>query len=218
MLGSYALVFAFIAVAALLVHRRRLAPAGGRKLIHIGVSHWWLVAMAAFDNPWIASIGPASFIVINGLEARYRLVRAMSGGAGPRNRGTVWYPVSLLVLVNLCWRGVLPPWVGGIGVLIMGWGDGLAAVVGDAVRATGARIWGGRKTAAGSAAMFAASFLVTLGFTLAFGPQGARLFPAAAAAAATAAVATLLEAATPLGIDNITVPIGAALFYGLVFL
>ncbi len=216
-LASYAFVFGLIGIAALLMRRRLLDAHASRKVIHIGVSHWWLIAMAVFDDPWVASIGPVGFIIINALDIRFRLMRAMAEGADGRNWGTVYFPLSLLILVNLCWRGVMPPWVGGIGVLVLGWGDGLAALVGEASRGRGLRICGGRKSLAGTAAMFAASFVVTLVFTLLFSSRSAALLPAAGVAAAIAAVATIVEVLTPLGIDNITVPLATSLLYAAVF-
>jgi len=174
--------------------------------------------MAMFDDPWIASVGPLTFIAINALDIRYRFMPAMSEGADGRSWGTVWFPVSLLVLVNLCWRGVMPVWVGGIGVLVLGWGDGLAALVGEASPARGVGIWGGRKTPAGTAAMFAASFAVALVFTLLFNPRFAALFPAVGVAMAVAGVATVVEVLTPLGIDNMTVPLVTSIFYAAVLL
>jgi phytol kinase len=173
--------------------------------------------MAMFSDPWTASVGPLSFILINALDARFHFMRAMDAGADPRNLGTVYFPISLLILVNLCWRGVFPLWVGGIGVLIMGWGDGLAAVAGEAAPGPALRIWGGRKTAAGTAAMFLASFAVTLLFTLAFDP-GRGGAAGVAVAAAVAAFAAAVEVLTPLGIDNLTVPLLTPLFYAAVFL
>ncbi len=174
--------------------------------------------MAVFDDPLVASIGPASFVLLNGLDLRLRFLPLGASEAGGAGRwGTVYYPISLLVLVNLCWRGVMPTWVGGIGALTMGWGDGLAAVVGDGVRGPGARIWGSRRTVAGSAAMFTASFAVALAFTLLFGP-GRALLPAAVAASAVAAAATRTAALTPFGLDNLTVPLVTSALYAAVFL
>jgi phytol kinase len=88
----------------------------------------------------VASAGPASFIVINALALRFRLLPAMDERADRRNLGTVYFPISLLVLVNLCWRGVMPVWVGGVAVLVLGWGDGLAALVGEGNGAPGISI------------------------------------------------------------------------------
>ena len=232
---SYAFVFGFIGLATLLLWRGRLSPSVSRKIIHIGVSHWWLIAMALFTDPWIVSIGPASFILINALAIRFRLLPAMDSesapgarrsesapgarrrGTGSRNWGTVYFPVSLLVLANVCWRGLMPAWVGGIGVLVLGWGDGLAALVGEKVGGKGIRIWGNRKTAAGCAAMFSASFVVVLVFTLLFHPRVRSPLVAIGVSATVAAAATAVELATPLWIDNITIPLATAFLYAAVF-
>ena len=135
--ASYAFVFGFIGAATALMRKDILRAAAARKVIHIGVAHWWLIAMALMDDPWVASVGPASFIIINALALRLKLLPAMDEGADRRNLGTISFPISLLVLVNLCWRGVMPVWVGGIAVLVLGWGDGLAALVGEASGAPG---------------------------------------------------------------------------------
>jgi|SRR5208337_2863071 len=231
--ASYVFVFGFIGIATILMRRGVLAPSVTRKVIHIGVAHWWLIAMALMDDPWVASVGPASFIVINALAIRFRFLPAMDEGADARNWGTVYFPVSLLVLVNLCWRGMAPIWVGGLAVLVMGWGDGLAAVVGERrVKIHGVlphsrtpvpwhlKIhgipWRG-KTRAGTAAMFGASFAVSLCFTLVFNYRFGAPAAALAVSALTAAAATIVEVLTPLGIDNITVPLATALLYAGIF-
>ena len=217
-LASYAFVFGFIGAATALLRRGVLEAHATRKIIHIGVAHWWLIAMALFDDPWVASIGPLSFIVINALDLRLRLMKAMEDDVDRHNGGTVWFPVSLLVLVNLCWRSVLPRWVGGVGILVLGWGDGLAALVGEASGGDGVRVWGGRKSLPGTAVMFGASFFVTLAFTLLFNQRFSGLAPAAGVAACAAAAATVVEVFTPLGMDNITVPLATAGLYAAVFL
>ena len=214
---SYAFVFGFIGLATLLLKRGRLGPTATRKVIHIGVSHWWLIAMALISDPWVASIGPATFIVINAIALRKHMLPAMDEGADSRNAGTVYFPISLLVLVNLCWRGLLPLWVGGAAVLVLGWGDGLAALVGERFRNPGFSFWGRRKSLAGTSVMFAASFIVVLGFTLLFDTVRPGLVPALGTAAAVAGVATIVEAVTPLGIDNLTVPLAVVALYAGVF-
>lgn len=214
---SYAFVFGVIGIATLLMRRKVLAPPATRKVIHIGVAHWWIIAMALLDDPWVASIGPLSFIAINALAIRFRLLPAMDRSAGARNWGTVYFPVSLLILVNLCWRGVMPAWIGGAAVLVLGWGDGLAALIGEKSRGRGIRVWGGRKSMAGTAAMFAASFAVVLIFTLIFNDRVAAFLPAMGVSAAVAAAATVVELVTPGGIDNITIPLAAAGLYAGLF-
>jgi phytol kinase len=216
--ASYVFVFGFIGLATLLMQRKLLRATAARKIIHIGVSHWWLIAMATMNDPWVASVGPASFIAINALALRLRLLPAMDEGADQRNLGTVYFPISLLALVNLCWRGVMPVWVGGIAVLVLGWGDGLAALVGEGNGAPGVRIWGGRKSAAGTILMFSASFAIVLVFTLVFNTRNGAFLPAVGVSTIIAAAATAVELFTPLGLDNLTVPLAVAALYAGVFI
>ncbi len=216
--ASYVFVFGFIGLATLLMRRRVLPASATRKIIHIGVAHWWIIAMATMNDPWVASVGPASFIAINALALGLRLLPAMDEGADRRNLGTVYFPISLLVLVNLCWRGVMPPWVGGIAVLVLGWGDGLAALVGEGNGAPGVRVWGGRKSAAGTILMFSASFAVTLAMTLIFNARHADVLAAVGISTIVAAAATVVELFTPLGLDNLTIPFAVAALYAGLFL
>ncbi len=218
--ASYVLVFGFIGLATLLMRRRILAASATRKVIHIGVAHWWLIAMATMDDPWVASVGPASFIVINALALGLRLLPAMDEGTDRKNLGTIYFPISLLVLVNLCWRGVMPVWVGGIAVLVLGWGDGLAALVGEGNGAPGVRSWGGRKSAAGTILMFTCSFAVTRAFTLIFrgGQGGHGVLEAVGISTIIAAAATVVELVTPWGLDNLTIPLVVAGLYAGVLL
>jgi phytol kinase len=222
LIASYVFVFGFIGVATLLMRRHVLPPSATRKVIHIGVAHWWLIAMVTMNDPWVASVGPFTFIAINALALRLKLLPAMDEGSDRRNLGTIYFPITLLVLVNLCWRGVMPIWVGGIAALVLGWGDGLAALVGEAAAGAGVRIWGekwgGRKSLAGSVVMFAASFAVTLVFTLIFNTRFGGLGSALGVSVVVGAAAAAVELLTPLGLDNLTVPLAVAGLYAGVFL
>lgn len=209
---SYAGIFALIALAGGLLKAGAVRPAASRKIVHIGVSHWWLLMMATMDRLWVAALGPVTFIIINWLSLRLRLFKAMEDPEPSKNYGTVYFPISLLVLVLACYAGLMPLWVGGVGILIMGWGDGLAALVGERFGTLNARIFGSMKSVVGAATMFAASFIVALAMGLCFDPA-AGFMTLTLRAAATAAFATLVELLTPFGVDNITVPILSAFFY-----
>lgn len=224
---AYAMIALVIAVAGLLLRARVFTPSLSRKFIHISVSHWWLLAMH-FHTAWHwAAIGPVTFIVFNYLAYRTHLLSAMEDPVHRNNLGTVWFPVSLLLMVLLTFAGPIPLYVGGIGILTMGYGDGLASIVGK--RWGDARpisLFGGTKSLAGSLTMFIASALVVALFMLQYHPAGGQLPGINArvavgqllgAAAATAAVAAAVELATPHGLDNITVPLSTALFFYAVF-
>ncbi len=206
--ASLAFVCASVAGPLWLVGRRLVDPVTARKVIHIAVAHWWLIAMAMFDDPWVASIGPACILLVATVIPLKE--------DGRRDRGIISYAAALLALVSLSWRGIVAPWIAGIGVIVMGWGDGLAALVGARFGRAGISIWGRRKTVQGTAAMFLASFAVTLILTCVFNPLPSGLPAALVLSLFTAAAATGLELFTPLGIDNLTISLGTTFFYAWV--
>jgi phytol kinase len=173
--------------------------------------------MFLMDDPIIASIGPATFIVLNFLSMRIRIFSAMEAGKQEGNWGTVYFPVTLLALVNLCFRGIIPVYAGAIGVFVMGWGDGLASAVGMKHAVRRYRVAGSTKSYLGSAVMFVASAIVVLIFSTVYRPSAPWTETVLLMPLATAAVATVVEALTPWGLDNLTVPLLTTLFYWQVF-
>ncbi len=214
---SFVVVPGFIFCIRALMRRGVFGAFTARKVIHIGVAHWWLIAMAMFDDPWTASVGPACSLLATALPtARPLLPRGKETGTG-WDRGTFFYSLSLLILVNLSWRGVLPPRSAGIGVLVMAWGDACAGLVGAKLGGRGVMVWGRRKTVAGTAAMLCVSFVVALVLTIAWIPRPGGLGTAALTSLAIAGGAAVLEVLTPFEMDNLTVSVGAALLSGGLF-
>lgn len=230
---SFGFVFGFIGIAQLLLRAGRMSPALTRKVVHIGVAHWWILAMLFFDRWEFAIVGPAAFILINLASYLFHLFPAMEHEKRSRNLGTVYFPVALLACVLLTWAGPVPVWVGGLAILVLGWGDGLASVVGESRGAGSLKILGNTKSVAGTVTMFLASTVVITVFVLLFlapGPLAgiaashvaglAGGDPAAGALVvrilATALVATLVELVTPFGLDNLTVPLVTLLVFYLV--
>ena len=215
---EFAFIFALIGLAQLLWRGGLVDSTVSRKLVHIGVSHWWLMAMYFHDGVGFAAVGPVVFIALNYYSHRTRLFEAMEDEAARTNLGTIYFPVSLLALVLLSYAGPVPAYVAGIGVLTLGYGDGLASLVGRKVRSPVLHLLGGRKSLAGTLTMFVASAIVAALFTYFGHPSRAGILAAAVAPALiTAAAATVVEFLTPYGVDNITVPIVTALFYNGVF-
>ncbi len=216
-LVSFAYVFGFIAVAQFLLRAGKLSPSVTRKIVHIGVAHWWILAMVFFDRWQFAIVGPAAFIVINLVSFVVRLFPAMEHEERSRNLGTVYFPIALLICVLLTWGGPLPIWMGGLAILVLGWGDGLASLVGEAQRTGRIVVFGNPKSIAGSGAMFAASAVVALVFMVLFAaPASGLLGSTVLTVLSVALVATLAELVTPFGLDNLTVPIVTLLFVYLV--
>ncbi len=210
---STGFVFLVIIVAQLLVRSGTLDPPVTRKIVHISLAHWWLIAMTLNRTIAGALVGPIFFVVFNFVSKKLGLLKALEP-EGETGYGTVYFPVSLVVLVLLTYGGPLPLFVGAAASLVMGYGDGLATLAGKALPGPSVRLFGGHKSLAGSATMFGAAAVVLF---LVSTTSGFPIETAIAAAAAVSAVATIAELFAPFGLDNITVPISTAVFYGFVF-
>ena len=83
----------------------------------------------------------------------------------------------------------------------MGYGDGLAALVGSKFKSKKFVLFGNEKTVLGSITMFIASFIAISILSMCFNQFSiiGVLF--------ISVIATLIEAISPYGLDNITVPI-----------
>jgi phytol kinase len=185
-----------------------LSSEGSRKFIHIVLANWWILAMFLFRSNVAAAIGPFTFVILNYLSYKNRWFSAMEREGGKEDLGTVYYAVSLLILALIAFSPLSSPEFGAFGILIMGYGDGMAAVVGRRFGKRKFSICGSQKSLEGSFTMFAFSFLTSF-VLLSFFPLPGIFF----CSFLIASVATILEAITPHGFDNLTVPIGTSLFY-----
>jgi phytol kinase len=124
--------------------------------------------------------------------------------------GLVYYTVSYTLLALFF---ASKPYVVAAGVLPMAYGDASAAIVGEKYGKRQYHVFT-KKSLEGSAAMFLVSFLSIEASLLFFSTlYPLQLFTLTLAALVVALVATLAEALSPLGFDNITVPLlGASVF------
>lgn len=189
------------------LYRSQHLPAElSRKLVHIGTGHvvllaWWL------DIP--AWIGIAAAIVAAGIAiaSRWLAILPSVNGIGRDSWGTLFYAISIGVSIGVFFAQGQPH-LAAIGIGVMAWGDGLAAIVGQKFGRHRYHIWGMTKSWEGSLTMFMASFVVSVlvfSFVSGFG------WPVWAIAVIIAAIATILEAFSKWGIDNLTVPLGSAI-------
>ena len=213
---SFGFIFAVLGIATLLLSYGLVSGEVSRKIIHISVANWWLIAMNFMEHTYIAVIGPISFIIINTISYKQHLFPAMEDDVPRDNLGTIYFPVSLLILVLLCFNGHLPLSAGAAGILIMGYGDGLAALVGSRFGRYKIKFgrWDSRKTVLGSTTMLIAAF-ITVFLVVVLSPGNVSVTKAAGISIPVALGATLIELVTPRGFDNISVPILSAFLFTL---
>jgi len=171
-----------------------------RKFIHILVSNWVFFLVYMFDDVRYAVLGPLAFIVINSIFVFGGFGKYLGMGDRKRDNGLIYFPISLLLLTFMYFKGMIGREDILAGVLIMGYGDGLAAIVGKRFGKNKYSYFSCKKSIEGSATMF----LVAMVIALLLGQN----LPVAVT---MALVATVFEGVTPLGLDNITVPLLTAI-------
>ena len=124
-------VLLILGISMYLEKKGLLSDEGSRKFVHIGVSNFWFIAMYFFTSSFWASLIPILFIVVNFLSYRFSLISSMERKDKEINDlGTVYYPISLTVLALFSFSSLSLPYVGALGILTMGYGDGFAAIIG----------------------------------------------------------------------------------------
>jgi uncharacterized protein (TIGR00297 family) len=182
-----------------------------RKLVHVmtGVLVFFCPFFFVSAKPlvWMAAV----FIAVDFIGVETGKLKGMHGTAR-KSFGTVFYPLTFLFLVLTCWNGhkaVLT-----LSMLILAFSDAAAAVVGENLRHPHAfSLWKDKKSLEGSAAMFGVSFLIVWLLLPVLSPWDHTAVSGAEAAwigLVTAVFATVLEALSGNGSDNLSSPLGAA--------
>lgn len=176
-----------------------------RKIVHIGTGNvillaWWL------NIPAVVGITASVFGSIITLLSYIFPILPGINSVGRQSLGTFFYAVSIGVLVACFWY-LQQPQYAALGILIMAWGDGLAALMGQKFGQHKYKIFDSNKSWEGSLTMTFISFLISILILL---PTQGNIWQIWLISIFVAIVATVLEAFSFLGIDNLTVPLGSA--------
>ncbi|MGG6294418.1 diacylglycerol/polyprenol kinase family protein [Leptolyngbya sp. AN02str] len=204
-------VVGVIAIAEGLNLVGKAEPEVVRKIVHIGIGNVILLAWWLQLPTWMGVAASLLFSVVTYLSYSFPILPGVNS-VGRKSLGTFFYALSFACLIGIFWP--LAPQFALLGILIMAWGDGLAALIGQRFGRHPYQIWGDRKSLEGSATMLLVSFAISV-LTLPTLPGG--LLQPLLIAAIVAIAATLLESFSKYGVDNLSVPLGsAAIAYGLV--
>lgn len=187
---------------------------GKRKFVHIMLGNWWLLVLAFFSNVFAAMIVPVSFIFINYLSLKRDKKNGLLSSLERKDQksyGIILYPVAMTIIVWLSFSVLRDIRIGGIGLIALSYGDGIAALAGKHFKSHSFKILGNTKTIAGSLGMFISTFLINIIYM--FATNLASNSVLILVSFSIALVSTIAEAATPLGIDDITVPLSAIIIY-----
>ena len=176
-----------------------------RKIVHIGMGNvilidWWL------DIPAYVGITASVFAsLITLLSYKFPILPGINS-VGRQSLGTFFYAVSIGVLMGIFWY-LHQPQYAVLGIMIMAWGDGLAALICKRFGKHKYIVFGSQKSWEGSLTVTLSSYFICV--TLLFIVQG-NIWQTWIISLIVALIATILEAFSFLGIDNLTVPIGSA--------
>lgn len=180
-----------------------------RKYIHIMLANWWVIAMIFFDNMFAAAFVPALFVIINYLSYKKGIIKVMERTENDKNKdslGTVYYALSLFILAIITFGPLNNPAIGLCGIFVMGYGDGLAAVIGKTIKSRTYKIKGNKKTLAGSTTMFVVTLIILFMFLKYIEAEYVLI-----KSIMIAILMTIIEAVSIKGTDNITVPLVTSL-------
>ncbi|APB32703.1 phosphatidate cytidylyltransferase [Gloeomargarita lithophora Alchichica-D10] len=191
-----------VLTTALVVQRTTTAdPEIIRKIVHMGTGNVILLAWWWQVPTWMGVTAAVLAALVTLISYWVPLVPGIDS-VQRRSGGTFFYAVSIGVLMAWFWpQGNYQYTV--LGILIMVWGDGLAAVVGKRWGKHPYALLGIHKTWEGSLTMAGVSGLVAVG-VLGWTPL----------VLVVAVGAAILEIFSYYGLDNLTVPLGTA---GLAF-
>lgn len=209
---STAFVLLVLAFSTLVAKLTRGSSEITRKLIHILVGHWAFFT-PFFTELWAVIFVPALFVVVNFLSVRYNLIPAME--RDDDSYGTVYYALSLFLLAGggfiLDW-----PFLPLTGILIMAYGDGLAAIIG--------KLWGKKrpfafapdKTLVGSITLLVSAFIITDAIFFFYRQSlDLSLLEILLISALTAFFSAFIELIGSKGCDNLILPLASGLFASL---
>lgn len=202
-------VLIWLAIVGLLAEGAdRFGNAGAeviRKVVHMGTGNVILIAWWLKIPLWVGVSASILFSAI-ALVSYYVPILPNINSIGRKSFGTFFYAVSIGVLVAWFWSINLPQYAA-LGILVMTWGDGLAALIGRRFGRHTYKLWDMQKSWEGSGTMALVSYAVS--FSILLGTVG-NVWQIWLISLAVSLVATGLEAFSKFGIDNLTVPIGSA--------
>ena len=165
-----------------------------RKIVHIGMGNviliaWWL------DIPAYVGITASVFAsLITLLSYKFPILPGINS-VGRQSLGTFFYAVSIGVLMGIFWY-LHQPQYAVLGIMIMAWGDGLAALIGKRFGKHKYIVFGSQKSWEGSLTVTLSSYFICV--TLLFIVQG-NIWQTWIISLIVALIATILEAFSFLG-------------------
>ena len=213
-----ALIIVYVYVIAIFIIAEKVLksrPEFSRKFLHIMVGNM-IFAMPFFSNPWVMIIGltlPASigtFLLTEYSPIKIENSMTESGHA----LGLFFYSAIWTILLIVFGNSL---WIVALAIVPLVYGDGFAALIGIKFGKVKFSVFGSTKSLEGSLSMFVVTSVMSVFVWMVFTSIGYAMPEFNIVyILLISAVATLCEAFSYGGIDNLTVPALTAILYYLV--
>jgi len=206
-----ALVYIYVAILLIITEKfLNKWPSISRKVLHIMVGNIAFL-LPLFETDWImAFIAAAPFIPLTFLMSPHTPIKSLRGktSSAGHGMGLVYYVITWTILAYVFFDNMV---VIAVAIFAMSYGDGFASVVGIKFGKKKFNVCGDEKSYIGSIAMFAFTFIMTIVALLYYNIQ--ITYWAISILLLIAFIASIVEAITPKGLDNLTVPFACVLIY-----
>jgi len=201
-LFALSVVGLLLLVSEFLWRKQVIAGEFGRKLLHMSMGMFIASWPYFMSMNYIALIAGAATVTLY-VSKKFNIIHAVHD-VSRLTYGEVIYPLSIVLIALLANAN----WVFAMAVLFVAIPDGLAALAGKkwGKKHTKMRIWNNNKTVIGTCAYVVSAYAV-LAAGLFIGGKDTLLTHSTLCIVALPLVAAFFEAASPYGLDNITVPL-----------
>ena len=218
-----ALVYIYVAVLLVITEKilSKKYPLASRKILHILTGNIAFILPIFQTREIMAFIAAGPFILLTFLMSPYSPVKSIRGGTSQSGHGLglVYYAIAWTVLAYFFFDSKE---IIAIGILAMSYGDGFASIIGIKYGKKKYRIFKDVKSYVGSTAMFVLTFILMIIAIFYYG-----FFDSSIASITIeilvillgiAVISAIIEGITPMGLDNLSVPLITATLYWVVLI
>ena len=207
------LVLVYIYVAILLIITEKILdkyPTASRKILHIMTGNIAFLLPIFQTKEVMAFLAAGPFILFTFLMSPYSPIKSIKGktSSAGHGMGLVYYAISWTILAYIFFDHMV---VIAIAIFAMSYGDGFASLLGMKFGKRKYKIFGDKKSYVGSISMFVFTLIMIV---IAFLYYGVNItYYKLLILAFMALAAAIVEAITPRGLDNLSVPLSISAIY-----
>ena len=212
-LAGVALVYIYVAIL-LIVSEKLLNkyPTESRKFLHIMTGNIAFILLIFQTREIMAFLAAGPFIFLTFLMSPYTPIKSIRGktSAAGHGMGLVYYAISWTILAYVFFDHKI---VIAIGILAMSYGDGFASLIGSRYGKKRYDIYNDQKSYIGSISMFVFSFIMFIVALIFY--EFTITMKVVVILIIIALLSTVAETITPKGLDNLSVPFIASIYFYL---